>query len=104
MDPRDPRDPLLLTYSGSTGHNWLARVLITAAGLFVAVTAFFFLTVALVVGALVVAIIAVRVWWVMRRIRAQQEASGPLEGDYTIVKESDARGPVNARRQSNDPY
>jgi hypothetical protein len=100
----NPKDPLLLTYSGSSGGRWLARVLVTAAGLVVAVAAFFFLTVALVVGALIVAIIAVRVWWVMRRIRAQQQAAGPLEGEYTIVKEGDPRGPVNARRQSNDPY
>jgi hypothetical protein len=100
----NPKDPLLLTYSGSGGRNWLARVLVTAAGLVVAVAAFFFLTVALVVGALIVAIIAVRVWWVMRRIRAQREAAGPLEGDYTIVKDGDARAPLNARRQSNDPY
>jgi hypothetical protein len=100
----NPRDPLLLTYSGGTGRNWLARVLVTTLGLVLAVTAFFFLTVALVVGTLLVAIIAVRWWWAMRRIRAQQEASAALEGEYTVVREGDAHVHVSARRRSNDPY
>lgn len=99
----NPRDPLLLTYSGG-GRNWLGRVLVTTLGLVVAVTAFFFLTVALVVGTLLVGIIAVRVWWAMRRIRAQREASGPLEGDYTIVPERDARRDPSAPPRSNDRY
>jgi predicted lipid-binding transport protein (Tim44 family) len=99
----NPREPLLLTYTGG-GRNWLSRVLVTALGLVVAVTAFFFLTVALVVGTLLVAIIAVRVWWVMRRVRAQREASAALDGEYTIVKDADAHAPLNARRRSNDPY
>jgi predicted lipid-binding transport protein (Tim44 family) len=98
------RDPLLLTYSGGVARNWLGRVLVTALGLLLAVTAFFFLTVALVVGTLLVAIIAVRVWWVMRRVRAQREASAALEGDYTVVKDPDPQAHLNARRRSNDPY
>jgi hypothetical protein len=99
----NPRDPLLLTYSGG-GRNWLARVLVTTLGLVLAVTAFFFLTVALVVGTLLVAIIAIRVWWTMRRIRSQQAAAGPLEGEYMRVNDADAHVPVNGRRRSNDPY
>ena len=98
-----PRDPLLLTYSGA-GRSWLARVLVTTVGLVLAVTAFFFLTVALVVGTLLVAIIALRVWWIMRRIRSQQAAAGPLEGEYMRVSDGDSQGSVNDRRRSNDPY
>jgi predicted lipid-binding transport protein (Tim44 family) len=103
----NPRDPILLTYSGGGGRNWLTRALVTTLGLALvlvfAVAAFFFLTVALIVGTFLVAIIAVRLWWVMRRIRAQREAAGPLEGEYTTVNDS-AHGQPNGRRRSNDPY
>jgi predicted lipid-binding transport protein (Tim44 family) len=100
----NPRDPLLLTHSGSVGRNWLARILVTTVGIVLAVLAFFFLTVALVVGTLLVAIIAVRVWWALRRVRSAQQASAALEGEYTIVKDRDAHAPVSGRRRSNDPY
>jgi predicted lipid-binding transport protein (Tim44 family) len=100
----NPRDPLLLTYSGSSGRTWLARILVTTVGLVLAVVAFFFLTVALVVGALLVAIIAVRVWWALRRIRSEQQASAALEGEYTIVRDRGAHAPLNGRQRSNDPY
>jgi predicted lipid-binding transport protein (Tim44 family) len=103
----NPREPLLLTWSGG-GRNWLARVLVTTLGVVVAiglaVTAFFFLTVALVVGTFLVAIIAVRWWWMMRRLRARQQVTGPLEGEYTRVRDADSHAPVNDPRRSNDLY
>lgn len=79
----------VLTYR-SAGANWLQRVLLAALGLLIFVTAFFFLTVALIAGAFLAAIIAVRWWWVMRRLRARQAASGPLEGEYTVVENAGA--------------
>jgi predicted lipid-binding transport protein (Tim44 family) len=103
----NPRDPLLLTYSGG-GRNWLGRVLVTTVGLALvlvfAVAAFFFLTVALVVGTLLVSVIAVRWWWAMRRIRSERAASGPLDGEYTIVRDGDAHVHVSGGRRSDDPY
>ncbi len=83
-------DPRLLTFS-SAGRGWLARVLFGALGLMAAVAAFFFLTVALVAGALLVLVLAVRWWWALRRIRAQQQASAALEGEYTVLRDSEAR-------------
>jgi hypothetical protein len=100
----NPRDPLLLAYSGRGGSSWVARVLVTTLGLVLAVTAFFFITVALVVGTLLVAVIAVRWWWIMRRIRARQAATAALEGEYTIVRDGDSHAHVNGRRRSTDPY
>jgi predicted lipid-binding transport protein (Tim44 family) len=75
-----------------------------ALGLALAVAAFFFLTVALVVGTVLAAVIAVRVWWVLRRVRAQREAAAALEGEYSVVGEGDAHGRSSERRRSNDPY
>lgn len=103
----NPRDPFLLTHSGA-GRNWLSRALVTtlglALGLALAVVAFFFLTVALVVGTLLAAVIAVRVWWVLRRARAQREAAAALEGEYSVVRDGDLHVHSSERRRSNDPY
>ena len=103
----NPREPFLLTYS-SSGRSWLARVLVTTLGLVLAVglavTAFFFLTVALVVGTFLVTIIVVRWWWLMRRLRARQQATAALEGEYSRVSDGDPHSAVSGRPRSNDPY
>jgi membrane protein implicated in regulation of membrane protease activity len=81
--------PRLLT-SQSGGRNWLQRALVTSAlvviGAGLLVLMFFFVTVALVAGALLAAIIALRFWWVTRRIRAKMRRDQPLEGEYTVVR------------------
>lgn len=84
--------PPLLTYR-TGGRNWLQRAALTALGLAVIVLAFFFLTVALVAGALLAAVIAVRFWWIMRKVRAAQKASAPLEGEYTVTDRAELREP-----------
>ena len=71
----------------STATGWLQRVLLALLGLLVLVTAFFFLTVALIAGAFLAVIIGVRWWWLMRRLRAREAASDSLEGQYTVVQE-----------------
>ena len=77
----DRNSTLLLTGSSS----WLARAAFAVLGVAVAVLAFFFLTIALIVGAAVALVFGVRLWWVMRRVRAAARASGPIEGEYTVV-------------------
>ena len=78
------RNPRLLAFEGRTG-GWLQRAMFATLGLLVLVAGFFFLTVALVAGAILALVIAIRVWWVMRRLRAQARAASPLEGEYTVV-------------------
>ena len=77
------------------GGNRLKRAAFAVLGLCVAAVfatlAFFFITVALVAGALLALVIAVRWWWAMRRIRAAREAAGPLEGEYTVVDRQNTR-------------
>lgn len=68
------------------GRNWLHRAglaLVTGA---VIVLGFFFLTIALIAGALLATFIALRIWWVMRKFRAAQAAAAPLEGEYTVAE------------------
>lgn len=81
----DRDGPRLLSLE-SRGASWLQRALFTVLGAAVIVLAFFFLTIALVAGASLAIVIAVRFWWVLRRVRAAQHASAPLEGEYTVVK------------------
>jgi hypothetical protein len=68
--------------------RWLQRAAIVAAGAIFVVSAFFFLAVAVVAGTILAIGVGVRIWWGLRRLRAQAKAAGPLEGEYTIVKGS----------------
>lgn len=83
----DAPDRVRIPTSRSTATGWLQRVLLSVLGVLVLVTAFFFLTVALIAGAFLAVIIGVRWWWLVRRLRAREAASGPLEGHYTVVQE-----------------
>ena len=71
-------------------RTWLARVAFAAVGLAVAVLAFFFLAIALMVGAVLALVLAVRWWWIVRKVRAARAAAGPIEGDYVVVERDDA--------------
>jgi hypothetical protein len=85
MNDRTP--PPLLTYN-LRGRGLLQRVAITLVAAAFVVVAFFFITAALIAGALLAAVIALRFWWVMRKVRAAQRAAGPLDGEYTVVQPS----------------
>jgi membrane protein implicated in regulation of membrane protease activity len=85
-------EPRRLTFQGG-GSNWLQRVLVTSVlavlGAALLVLMVFFLTVALAAGAILAAIIALRLWWVGRRVRAQRRRDEPLEGEYRVVHRDD---------------
>jgi hypothetical protein len=64
--------------------SWPQRVLYAILGLVLLVLAFFFLTVALVAGALIALVVLARLWWISRKLR--REAGGDaLEGEYRVV-------------------
>src|SRR5262252_6872596 len=76
-----------------------ALALIVAAGLLglAVVIGTVFIAVLLAVGAVVALTVAVRIWWLHRKLRraAGEDASDPraprvIEGDYTVVDEDDA--------------
>jgi hypothetical protein len=66
--------------------NWLTRAAFTLAGAAFALVCLFFVTVALVAGALLAVGIAARWWWLTRRNRALKRQTGPLEGEYRVIE------------------
>jgi hypothetical protein len=85
----DQRGPFL---SGPKmrSRSWLQQVALTVVGVAVIVVAFFFVTVALIAGALLAIGIALRWWWVVRRLRKASANSGPLEGEYVVIERADS--------------
>ncbi|OGA52325.1 MAG: hypothetical protein A3G24_25500 [Betaproteobacteria bacterium RIFCSPLOWO2_12_FULL_62_13] len=72
----------------SRQSTWLERVLFALGGVAVLVIGFFFLTVALVVGAFLAAAILARWWWIARKLKRQRKQE-ILEGEYEIVERSE---------------
>jgi hypothetical protein len=82
MQDRRPRFLL----AGRRGGSWAARAAFAVLGLAIAVLAVFFITVALIVGTAVAVVVAIRWWWILRRVKAAREAAGPIEGEFTRVE------------------
>lgn len=72
------------------GHDarmpWPQRLLIATVGVGLVIAAFFFFVFALITGAIVAALFGIRLWWVMRKLRAQAKNTAALEGEYTVVE------------------
>jgi hypothetical protein len=83
----DGRDPHLLTFE-SRQSTWLERVLYAVGGVAVIVIGFFFLTVALIVGALLALVIVARVWWISRKLQRARRRN-IVEGEYEVVERSE---------------
>lgn len=89
--------------------NWITRLFVTLTTLTLVVLGFFFLTVALIVGAALALVIGVRFWWTLRKIRRSQgsfdQASASrqeavVNGEYRIIE----RETVTTRLiQQDDP-
>lgn len=68
--------------------SWPQRVLYAIVGLALVMLAFFFLTVALVAGALLALAILARLWWISRKLR-RKPGGAALEGEYRVVSRRD---------------
>ncbi|HEX7045640.1 MAG TPA: hypothetical protein VF203_13620 [Burkholderiales bacterium] len=84
----DGRDPYLLTFE-SRRSNWLERALYAIGGVAVIVIGFFFLTVALIAGALLALVVIARLWWLSRKLQRAQRRS-VVEGEYEVVERSES--------------
>jgi len=71
-------------------RSWLQQVALTVVGVAVIVVALFFVTVALIAGALLAIGIALRWWWVVRRLRKANAKAGPLEGEYVVIERAES--------------
>ena len=81
------RDPLFLTFEPRR-TNWLERVLYAVGGVAVIVIGFFFVTVAIVVGAILALVIVARLWWLSRKLERARNRN-VVEGEYKVVERSD---------------
>ena len=73
-------------------NNLISRILVGVITLTLVIVGFFFLTIALAVGAVVALIFGARVWWTLRRLKKMQAAAAVtadanvVEGDYRIIE------------------
>jgi hypothetical protein len=56
-----------------------------------AVFAFFFLVLFLVVGSLIAGFVVARWWWLARKV-ARQRADTAIEGDYRVIRDERSQG------------
>lgn len=77
-------------------QNWLQRVIWFVLAATIAVLAFFFLTVVLIAGAVLASFIAVRWWWITRKLRPAT-VDQTFEGEYTVIEHSRGETPVPPR-------
>ena len=84
--------------------GWLARLLLTLAMIGVVVVGFFFLTAALIAGAVLALVVGVRLWWTLRKLKragvdpfahpassqGNREDGGALDGEYQVVERESA--------------
>lgn len=81
----------------------VSRILLGIAALGVVIIGFFFLTIALVAGALLALVVGVRLWWTLRKLKREMGGAAPhspgpvepgkdaLDGEYQVVeRESNA--------------
>lgn len=92
--------------------NWLTRLFFTLTTVTLVVLGFFFLTVALVVGAVVALVLGVRLWWTMRKLKrehgsftVQPMAQGKtvVEGEFQVVEQESRTGKLSAPASPDSP-
>lgn len=69
--------------------SWPARVLYGVLLAAVLVVGFFFLTVALIAGAIVALVILARLWWISRAVRHSREQA-EIEGEFAVIEGREA--------------
>ncbi len=76
----------------ATRPGWVSRILLTLATLGLVIVGFFFLTAALIAGAILALVIGVRLWWTLRKLKRAGAHTGgsALEGEYQVVERDTA--------------
>jgi len=70
--------------------GWITRILVALATTALVVMGFFFLTVALIAGAIVAAVVGARLWWTLRKFKRTQPAESIVEGEYQVIEHEGA--------------
>jgi predicted lipid-binding transport protein (Tim44 family) len=74
----------------SRNSSLLARIAFTLIAAVIVILGFFFFAVALVAGALLAAVIGIRLWWRMRKLKQQTNAD-VVEGEYRVIDHAEIR-------------
>ena len=94
----------------------ITRILLAVIALALGVVGFFFLTVALIAGALIALVIGVRLWWAIRKLKRAQ-ANSPVttratgatdgsvvDGEYQVIERESGAQPLPPAEQSAQPH
>ena len=77
--------------SGPRGRvGWVQRAVLAVAAVGLLIVGFFFLTIALLVALVLMAVGAVVGWWFLRKLKRKIRATPgavPLDGEYTVVEQ-----------------
>jgi predicted lipid-binding transport protein (Tim44 family) len=78
--------------NSTTKPGWFARILLTLATVALVIVGFFFLTAALIAGAILALVIGVRLWWTLRKLKRAGAGArgGALDGEYQVVERATA--------------
>ena len=72
--------------------GWLTRIAVALLTVVLVILGFFFLTVALIAGALVAIVFGARLWWTLRKLKRAQAQSkvaaeaNVVEGNYRVIE------------------
>jgi predicted lipid-binding transport protein (Tim44 family) len=80
--------------------GWLARIGLALITVGLVIVGFFFLTAALIAGALIALVVGVRLWWTLRKLKraaaeapvygdahgSTRDSRGALDGEYEVVE------------------
>jgi predicted lipid-binding transport protein (Tim44 family) len=69
----------------------MGRLIATIVAASLAVAGLFFVAFALVAAVVLASIVAVRIWWVVRKLRTQRDKD-VIEGSYSIESEKNSAG------------
>jgi predicted lipid-binding transport protein (Tim44 family) len=97
--------------------GWLARIVLTLTTVGLVIVGFFFLTAALVAGALIALVFGARLWWTIRKLkRAAADAPaynnapggardnrGALDGEYQVIERESAGGKLPPSASNTPP-
>ncbi len=87
--------------------GWITRIAMALVTVALVILGFFFLTVALIAGALVATVFGARLWWTLRKLkRAQREmdyagtdaTATVVEGDYQVIEHESTVTPLPPRQ------
>jgi membrane protein implicated in regulation of membrane protease activity len=85
-----------------TPYRLVVRVVYALVCAALIVLAFFFVTVALIAGAIVALVVIGRLWWISRKLSRTQEQT-QIEGEFTVVERHDPIQKIETRPPRQEP-